>query len=85
MAPAYLTYNLNCDNDLANGSKLRLHSLSFDTKDEEMLLRQIQQSTPYGNTIDLPTPPKAINVELYLNYDEDSMESRANHKQKQQQ
>ncbi|KAL7530754.1 hypothetical protein ACHAXR_003654 [Thalassiosira sp. AJA248-18] len=85
MAPAYLTYNLNTDNDLANGSEVRLHSLSFDSDEATSFLHRMQQSTAFGDTIDLPAPPKAINVELYPDYDEYSESKKSENKTKRSQ
>ncbi|KAL7549323.1 hypothetical protein ACHAWF_017111 [Thalassiosira exigua] len=65
MATGYLTHNLNTERELANGTEICLHSLSFETEEEIDFLRQMQETTAFGGIIDLPNPPKAINVELY--------------------
>jgi len=64
-APAYLTYNLNVSQNLANGTEVVEDSLSFTSKEDEQYLIQMKEHTPIGSTIDLPNPPSAINVELY--------------------
>ena len=72
MCPAYLTNNLNLSNDLANGTLVREHSLAFDSSDEKAYLDEMVKNTPVGGIIDLPTPPKAINVELFPDFLGDS-------------
>jgi hypothetical protein len=72
MCPAYLTYNINLSNDLANGTLVREHSLAFDTIDEKKFLDEMIATTQPGETIDLPQPPVAINVELYADFPDDS-------------
>jgi len=72
MAPAYLNYNINVEEGLANGTLVRLHSLSMETHEEQEYLNQQLEETLIGETINLPDPPKSINVELYpdFNYDD---------------
>ena len=68
MAPAYLNVNLNIDHGLINGTLVREHSLAFESKDLETYINDMKNNTPIGNTIDLPSPPDAINVELYPDF-----------------
>ena len=75
MSPAYLTYNINLLNDLANGTLIRQHSLAFDDPEEKQYLNRLIGSTPAGGIIDLPQPPTAINVELYPDFPGDSQQS----------
>ncbi len=82
MAPGYLTYNLNTERDLANGAEIRLHSLSFETEEEADFLHQMQETTEFGGVIDLPNPPKAINVELYPDSELDSESKKKEHQEK---
>jgi hypothetical protein len=72
MCPAYLTYNINLSNDLANGTLVREHSLAFDTIEEKLFLDHMIATTPPGEIIDLPQPPTAINVELYPDFPDDN-------------
>jgi hypothetical protein len=74
MAPAYLTYNINLHNDLANGSMIRLHSLAFDEVREKLNLEELVASTPIGETIDIDNPPTAVNIEIYPHLPNDSKE-----------
>jgi hypothetical protein len=74
--PAYLVHNLNLDSDLANGTSIREHSLAFDSAEDKLFLEEMIESTPIGEIIELPSPPTAINVELYpdsYNDDEDTL------------
>jgi hypothetical protein len=83
MAPSYLTYNLNVKNKLANGTLVQGHSLSFETKMEETFLKQMIKSTPIGQCIDLPSPPKAVNIEIFPNFDgDDASKQQENAKQR---
>ncbi|KAL7523372.1 hypothetical protein ACHAWF_000494, partial [Thalassiosira exigua] len=84
-APAYLSFNLNTNLDLANGTEVRLHSLAFDTKADESYFRQKQRSTAFGDTINLPVPPRAINVELYPDLDGEDESRRIEHAEKREQ
>eukprot|EP00956_Cyclotella_meneghiniana_P013072 scaffold18715_cov36-Cyclotella_meneghiniana.AAC.1 len=71
-APAYLSYNVNLTNDLANGTLVREHSLAFETSEQKQYLDNLIDTTPLGGTIDLPDPPTAINIELYPNLPDDT-------------
>ena len=74
MCPAYLTHNVNLDAKLANGTSIREHSLAFDSKEDKILLDRLVRTTPVGGTIDLPSPPTAINVEIYPDFHGDTKE-----------
>jgi hypothetical protein len=63
--PAYLTYNLNLLNELANQTLVCKHSLAFDNSEEKVYLNKMVESTPIGSMIDLPGPPTATNVEIF--------------------
>ena len=82
MAPAYLTYNLNTEVDLANGSDIQLHSLAFNSIDDKKIVNPMRCSTPFGENIDIPSPPVAINVEIYLDYDKDDESQRTKKQQR---
>jgi hypothetical protein len=71
--PAYLTYNLNLLNELANGTLVSEHSLAFDNSKEKVYLDEMVESTPIGGMIDLPSPPTAINVEIFPDFPNDSL------------
>ena len=58
---------------------VRGHFLSFETKIEESFLKQMIQTTPTGHCIDLPSPPKAINIEIFPNFNEDDSFIRQEH------
>ena len=64
MTPAYLTYNLNTEDALANGSDIQLHSLVFNSTDDNFFVKSMRCSTLFGENIDIPSPPVAINVEI---------------------
>ncbi len=72
MASAYLTTNLNVEHDLANRTLLKLHLLVFDSDEEGSQVQEKVTSTPKGGTIDLDSPPAAINVEIYPDFPGDS-------------
>jgi len=82
MAPAYLTYNLNTDMGLVNGTDIRQHSLAFTSQDDETYINSMKHSTPFDNTIDLPNPPAAVNVEMYPDYEGDDEAKRTENKRK---
>ncbi len=63
--PAYLTHNINLNAHLANGTLVREHSLAFDSSNEKHLLDDLIKLTPFGDNIELQTPPTAINVEIF--------------------
>ena len=77
-AMGYLnTSNINSDDGLANGTVIKYHSLSFEDKHQRSKFRlQCAQAAP-GNVIDLDVPPTAINVELFPDFDEDSVSDKA--------
>jgi len=77
-AMGYLnTSNINSDDGLANGTVIKYHSLSFEDKHQRSKFRlQCAQAAP-GNVIDLDFPPTAINVELFPDFDEDSVSDKA--------
>jgi hypothetical protein len=72
--PAYLTHNLILLNELVNGTLVSEHSLAFDNSKEKVYLDEMVESTPIGGMIDLPSPPTAINVEIFPNFPNDSPE-----------
>jgi hypothetical protein len=47
---------------------MREHSLALNSLDEKNLLDHLIKLTPIGGTIDLETPPTAINVKIYPNF-----------------
>jgi len=75
-APAFLTTNINVNNDLANGTEVRMDSLSFQSPEDEEFLSEMIKSEPFGSIIDMRNPPSAINVELYADDVWDSSETK---------
>jgi hypothetical protein len=73
-APAYLTYNINIQNKLANGTLVWLDSLAFDDPNDKMYLDELIASTLVGEVIDLPQPPSAINVEIFADFPDDNQD-----------
>ena len=65
-APAYLTYNLNTNLCLANGTKIHLHSLSFSSALIENFVHDKENRTPTGTIITLmgDSVPTAINFTI---------------------
>ena len=67
-APAYLTENVHPALGLANGTLVRLHSLTFaelSPREEGELRLRISNARP-GERVHLPSPPTYINVKLTL-------------------
>ena len=67
-APAFLTENINPGMGLANGTFVRMHSLTFSEMakvDEAALRAQIANAAP-GQRIHLEVPPSFINVSVEL-------------------
>ena len=75
-APAYLSYNMNLLNELANGTLGSEHSLAFETPEEKEYLDNMIASIPIGGIIDLPQPPAAINYELFPDFPDDTAKDR---------
>ena len=82
MAPYYLTYNINVDSDLDNGNILRGHSLSFNSPSDELSFKNLRKNTPITEFIDLPSPPAAVNVEMYPDFDTDDDNTKREHAKK---
>ena len=72
-AMGYLnTHNINSTHGLANGTEIKYHSLSFEDKDQRKQFDlKCAQAKP-GDIITIDSPPTAINVELFPDYDEDT-------------
>ena len=63
---AFLTYNVNNNLGLANGSPIKLHSLTFaDHEQLSIVLNLIKVATP-GSEIILSQPPLAVNILIPL-------------------
>jgi hypothetical protein len=80
--PGYISHNINLCNDLANGTEIREHSPAFDDAEEKIYLEHMLATTPVGEVIDLPEPPTAINVEIYPDFPDDTMEEREEKRKK---
>ena len=61
----YLTENINISLMIGNGSKVKYHSLSFATKDQEKHVGRLIQNSKPGEIITLDFAPSYVNVELY--------------------
>ena len=75
-ALAFLTFNLNTDLGLANGTKIKYHSVSFSNeRDREEFQRKVQEAA-IGEVIDLNKPPDIVNVELFPDTPDDDAKGR---------
>ena len=66
-APGYLCSNINPEIQLANGSPIEYHSVSYTCPNQRSCLRQMLKHTPIGGVVTMKTAPNAINVRLYPN------------------
>ena len=74
------TYNINSISGLTNGTEIKYHSLSFEDKEQRKQFKlQCAQATP-GDIITIHSPPTAINVELFPDFDGDSTSETAKKK-----
>ena len=64
-APAYITENICPLKNLANGTRVTLHSLTLKEEFQDDFTRKYQQ-TPPGEIIWIDEPPLCVNVELPL-------------------
>jgi hypothetical protein len=62
-ATGYITFNHCVKLGIANGTQVRMDSLTFSDDEEATILQQIQDSNP-GDVISLEQPPACVNVEL---------------------
>ena len=77
-ARGYLnTYGINVDIGLANGTEIKYHSLSFEDPAEEKNFQQKLHRAKPGDTITIDFPPKAINVELFADFDGDTSAAKS--------
>ncbi len=60
-----LTHDINIDAKLASGISIIEHSLVFDSVEGKLFLVDMNKTCPIGDILDLPSPPMAINVEIY--------------------
>jgi hypothetical protein len=62
----YLTDNLCKRLKLVNGTRIRYHSLSFDSHEKHLLFQKLVAETEVGKTLSLPLDlrPETVNVEL---------------------
>ena len=75
-ADAFLTNNLNTNLGLANGTPVKLHSLTFSSQDQlDAVLSDIASSHP-GDVITLDEPPLAVNLLLPSTFDSKTTPSR---------
>jgi len=68
-ADAFLTYNVNNDLGLANGSPVSMHSISFSSEDQLLSVKSKIDSLPPGSEIVLDSPPCSINVRVLESLD----------------
>ena len=61
----YLTDNINISLMIGNGSKVKYHSLSFDSEDKTNIVERLIKKSNPGEIITLDFPPSCVNVELY--------------------
>ena len=80
-AKGYLnTYNINGEEGLANGTEIKYHSLSFEGRGQKgKFKRQHEQAQP-GDVITIDSPPTAINVELFADFEDDTAAIKATKK-----
>lgn len=71
-APAYLNQNINLSLQLANGTHVKMDSISFETPEEEEQVQNLINSTPIDGIVDLEDRPASINVELYPDFEWDT-------------
>ena len=74
------TYNINGDIGLANGTEIKYHSLSFENRVEGRKFDTLFTQAKPGEIIDLDSPPTAINVELFADFEEDTSATKAKKK-----
>ena len=63
-ANAFLTGNINTFLDLANGTGILQHSLTFATPEDEQYASEQASLLPFGSIITLPNPPLSVNVAI---------------------
>ena len=65
-ADAYLSHNNNTSLGLANGTQIKLHSLSFSSQIAEAIVKQKQELSPPGSIITLSDDliPSSVNFTL---------------------
>jgi len=63
---AFLTDKISKRLKLTNGTRVQLHSLSFQTKEDEKEFELLCNTAASGSIIDLPFIPFSINVQLFL-------------------
>ena len=68
-ADAFLTTNLNTNLGLANGTPIKLHSLTFTTREQLMAVRSQIRSLPPGSVVTLDEPPLSVNIEILSTFD----------------
>jgi len=74
------SYSINSISGLTNGTEIKYHSLSFEDKEQRKQFKlQCDQATP-GDIITIHSPPTAINVELFPDFDGDSTSDAAKKK-----
>ena len=68
-ADAFLTYNVNNDLGLANGSPVSMYSITFSSEDQLLSVQSQIDSLPPGSEIILDSPPCSINVKVPETFD----------------
>ena len=69
-ADGFLTTNLNNNLGLANGTPVKLHSLTFGTDDQLQAVMSEIRNKPSGSVITLTEPPLAVNVAIPSLFDQ---------------
>ena len=63
-APAYCTYNINVDKNIANGTEMICHSITpYDIHQKNQIIRFFSMSS-YGDILSLDTSPQSVNFEI---------------------
>jgi len=80
-AKGYLnTYNINGEEGLANGTEIKYHSLSFKGQGQKIKFKRQHEQAQPGDVITIDSPPTAINVELFADFEDDTAAIKATKK-----
>ena len=66
---AFVNSNINTNLGLANGTPVKLHSLTLESEDELEAVHSQMRSSPPGSTITLKHPPVSVNVSIPETFD----------------
>ena len=75
----YLTENINTPLMIGNGTKVKQHSLVFETQEHENHVADMILNSRPGQIITLPFTPLCINVELYHDFLDDDIRRQLKH------